>query len=441
MKGPSPIQAALRRHRLAEVVRRTGVLLSTDTGSVTVRCPLPSHGHPDRTPSMRLYLDDDRYYCFGCAAKGDVIQWVRETEGVGVTAAIAVLDSGTSLTNGWAGAPSTTGGASRPWGAGDATLRSPRSSEGPETPDPSRTPPERVLATLDAAWGYYTCPSLHARANAYLASRGIEVRVLESHTGRPETGHTPAKADGLAAALRSRGFSDNELVDAGLAHRYVDSDPVSDFYRQRVLIPIRDDKQRIVGLIGRNVGNQKRWAKYKNPPRTAVYDKSVNLYQPLPAPTDPHGHVVVVEGTLDAMAIAVAAIRTEQAARFCPVTQSGRELSAMQFVQVLGLHPAPPILGFDGDRAGQDSARRHAHAAAHQGWAVEVSVLPRTHDPASWLAEQGDSGLTAWTLGGQGRQHRGPRPMSARTFMLTYRHSIGGASCDTPPADVGGVAL
>ena len=79
MKGPSPIQAALRRHRLAEVVRRTGVLLSTDTGSVTVRCPLPSHGHPDRTPSMRLYLDDDRYYCFGCAAKGDVIQWVRET--------------------------------------------------------------------------------------------------------------------------------------------------------------------------------------------------------------------------------------------------------------------------------------------------------------------------------------------------------------------------
>ncbi len=421
MTGASLIQAALHRHRLAEVARRTGIGLNADTGSVTVRCPLPSHGHPDRTPSLRLYLDDDRFYCFGCAAKGDIVQWVQETEGVGVTAAIAVLDSGTSLTNAWAAAAFATGDSSPPRRANDGTSLSPRSSEGPEGPDAARTPAERVLATLDAAWGYYTCPSLHARASAYLAGRGIDVAVLESHTGGPETGHTPAKADGLVTALHAKGFGDDELVDAGLAHRYPDSRSVSDFYRQRVLIPIRDDQQRVVGIIGRNVGDQQRWAKYKNPPRTAIYDKSVNLYQPLPAPADPHGHVIVVEGTLDAMAIAVAAVRTGQSDQFCPVTQSGRELSQAQLARVIGLHPAPPILGFDGDQAGQEAACRLAFAAARQGWALAVTVLPADHDPASWLAERGGSALQAWVRDEELDSARpSPKPVFAGNYVAGY---------------------
>ncbi len=416
MTGPSPIEAALRRHRLAEVARRTGITLPTDTGSVTVRCPLPSHGHPDRTPSLRLYLDNDRYYCFGCAAKGDVIQWVRDTESVGVAAAIRALDSGAPLTNAWAGF-NTAAVDSRPQPPVDAASRALEPGQ-TETPDPARTPPERVLAALDAAWGYYTCPALHARANAYLAGRSIDVAVLEAHTGRPEAGHTPAKADGLVTALRTRGFNDRELVDAGLAHAKLGDGPVSDFYRQRVLIPIRDDQQRVVGIIGRNVGDQQRWAKYKNPPRTAVYDKSINLYQPLPAPADPHGHVIVVEGTLDAMAIAVAAIRRGRSDRFCPVTQSGRELSRTQLVYVVGVHFTAPILGFDGDGAGQEAACRHALAAARLGRTVEVTVLPHDHDPASWLVEQGDDGLRAWVDGGPAQSS--PKPLPAATYLWSH---------------------
>jgi len=396
VRGPSPIHSALRRHRLAEVARRTGIPLLTDTGSVTVRCPLPSHGHPDRTPSLRLYLGDDRYYCFGCAAKGDVIQWARDTEGVGVHDALRALASGRSLTNAWAGMSYAETDTSRQRPPVDDSPQPLGPTGHAETPDPARTPPERVLAALDTAWGYYTCPSLHARASAYLSGRSIDVAVLEGHTGRPETGHTPARADGLVTALRARGFCDRELVDAGLAHqRQLSGGPV-DFYRQRVLIPIRDDHQRVVGLIGRNVGDQQRWAKYKNPPRTAVYDKSVNLYQPLPAPADPDGAVIVVEGTLDAMAIAVAAIRSGRADRLCPVTQSGRELSDTQVRRIIALHPSGPVLAFDGDDAGRDSAVRYEHAFVAAGRPVVVSTLPAAHDPASWLSAHGDFGLDVW---------------------------------------------
>ncbi|MDA8269739.1 MAG: CHC2 zinc finger domain-containing protein [Actinomycetota bacterium] len=417
--NPSPIEAARARHPLVEVSARTGIECYRTSGSVTVRCPLPSHGHPDRTPSLRLHLDDGIFSCFGCGAKGDVVEWVRQAEGVDWREAIAILDSGCPLANAWSGKVVDAGDRTQPVPAAPAGTTG--SVWAAEAPDLTRTPPERVYAALAAAWGYYSYPPLRQRGLEYLNGRGIDAGVLEARTGRAEAGHTPAKADGLASALRSRGFSDDELVDAGLAHRRLGGHVVSDFYRQRVLIPIRDDQSRIVGFIGRNVGDQGRFAKYKNPPRTHAYDKSVNLYQPLPAPAEHRGQVVVVEGTLDAMAIAVAAIRSGQASRFCPITQSGRELSAVQLAYVLGLHPAPPVLGFDGDAAGRDSAYRHSLAAAHQGCIVTVTILPGNHDPASWLAERGDEGLSAWV---RRRAHRGghetPMPVAAGTFASRH---------------------
>jgi DNA primase len=106
--------------------------------------------------------------------------------------------------------------------------------------------------------------------------------------------------------------------------------------------------------------------------------------------------VVVVEGTLDAMAIAVAAIRCGRLGQFCPVTQSGRELSPLQLEYVLKLHSSDLVLGFDGDTAGRDSTTRVALAAARKGRRVSVASLPEGQDPASWLTEHGDTGLLAF---------------------------------------------
>lgn len=380
----SPIDAAKARHPIADVARRTGIAVPDGRGSsVTVRCPMPAHGHPDRTPSLRIYLDDDRWYCFGCSPRaGDVVEWVAQSEGVGWRQALDILDSRRPLTNAW---------------AGDNHERRPdqvpSTVEGPERPDLTRTPPAIVQAALDAAWASFTTGPRHDRAGAYLASRGIDLGILEGHTRRSEAGHTPTGTP-LVDLLTAEGFTPDELVDAGLARRRPGRGLV-DYYQQRVLIPVRDPDGHLAGLIGRNVGDA-RWPKYTNPPRTARYDKSINLYQPLPAPARPVSAVVVVEGTLDAMAIAVAAIRTGQADRYCPLTQSGRELSPGQLDRVLRLHPTPPVFAFDADPAGRDSTTRVAAAATRRGAAVVVTDLPNGHDPASWLAAHGDAGLNAW---------------------------------------------
>ncbi len=313
----SPIDAARQRHRIASVAARTGKWLPSTGGRLTVRCPMPTHGHPDRAPSLHLYLDDNLWYCFGCSRRAsDVVQWVQYTEGVDWRHAIEILDSGRPLTNCWAGVPNHT---SHYWGSHD---RAPM-------PDLGRTSRLRV----------------------------------------------------------------QEALDAGLAYQR-DDGTLADFYRQRVLIPIRDRQGQLAGLIGRNIGDS-RWPKYKNPPRTLLYDKSVNLYQPLPPPNR-IGQVIVVEGTIDAMAIAVAAIRTGHARQMCPVTQSGRVLSPVQLDSVLGLHPGPITVSFAGDAAGKESNRRLAMAIRARGRVPHIINLPNDADPASWLAISGPRGIALW---------------------------------------------
>jgi DNA primase len=402
----SPLEAARACHRLAEVAARTGIPLGTTVGTVTVSCPMPSHGHPDRTPSMRLYLDDDRFYCFGCRAKGDVVQWAQDSEGVGPLTAARTLDGGGALHNAWAGQaagrPSSLARSSFPQRRQGATVFEQTGKPGQvEQPELARTSPARVQAALAAAWAYYTYKPLHARGAGYLGKRGIDVGVLEAHTGRAEVGHTPANRVGLVITLQAKGFTPDELVDAGLAHRHSVDGLLTDFYRQRVLVPVRDRDGQVVGMVGRNVGGPS-FAKYKNPPRTAVYDKSVNLYQTLPAPTARRGQVVVVEGTLDALAIAVAAINAGKAAAFCPVTQSGRELSDAQVGRIVAMCADRLVLGFDGDDAGRESATRYARVFARAGKTVSVTLLGHGHDPASWLAERGERGLSSWSSEGSG---------------------------------------
>jgi len=422
---PSAIEEARSRFKLADVAERTGIYVPRSSGSVMVRCPFPVHGHFDISPSLRLHLDDGIWHCFGCAARGDVVEWVRQTEGVGWPEAIRFLDQCGPLKNAW---PS----------AGDeprAAMCSASRSGYADFPEPSRTPANRVFAALAAAWRHYTSRQLHYSGAHYLFRRGIDVLVLERHVGRFEVGHTPGTSTGLVSALRQQGFSSDELVDAGLATRRTEDGVLFDYYRQRVLVPVRDQEGRVCGIVGRNIGDE-RWPKYKNSPRTCTYDKSINMYQPLPAPSSSSGQVVVVEGTLDAMAIAVAAIRSSRADEFCPTTQSGRELSSSQLATVAAL-ATPIVLAFDGDTAGRDSAMRHARTAIRSGLPAWVTTLPGNHDPASWLAHREGAGLYAWDV--TAHHARLPRPIPARTFLALET----GEGSAAPPGlqPIGGPAL
>ncbi|MCU4183876.1 toprim domain-containing protein [Acidiferrimicrobium sp. IK] len=387
---PIDFLAVRSRHRLADVARRTGYRVDAAAGDVMVCCPMPDHD--DRTPSMILHLDTDRYHCFGCGARGDVIQWVRDIYRVGVADAVRMLEQAGPLP----GLP----------GKEVGTGRGPvlRVGSGADTPDLARTPAERVRAALNTAWRYYSYGALHDAGVAYLTGRGIDLAALEQEIGHAAIGRTPFRsADQLVTHLRDkRGFSDDELVDAGLARRTPSPIPgepwkVIDFYRRRFVVPVRDEQGRVIGLIGRYDGDARADGvpKYLNPPRTVVYDKAEALYRPSTPRLDDDGQVVVVEGTIDALAVAAAAAKAGFSSNFAPVSESGTALSDTQVDRVLALHDRAPVLACDGDSAGGGANTKWATALACQGRESAIVAWPDGEDPASWLAEHGTAGLAA----------------------------------------------
>ncbi len=374
--------AAVReRHALADVARRTGYVLPDSSADVFVACPMP--GHDDSTPSMLLHLDEGRYHCFGCGASGDVVQWVRDLYGVDTRAALAMLDADERFPDPPTGTVST--------------LRSEvRQQYRGEQPDLDRTSQPRLRAALREAWRYYTLPRLAEKAVAYLADRGIAVAELGDVAG-----HTPFNPDQLVTRLRSQGFTDDELIDAGLA-RQRDGEPLTDAFQRRVLLPVRDIDGEVIGLIGRSTvaDDRRSAAKYLNPPTTAVYSKSTALYAPARVALAEDGQVVIVEGAIDALAIAAAARTAGLADRFQPVCTSGLSFSDSQIEQILAMHPRAPVIALDGDQAGQQAAARLAARIALYGREAAIVAWPRGEDPASWLAEHGPDGLRAVTRRG-----------------------------------------
>lgn len=423
---PIDFPAVRSKHRLAEVARRAGYRVSLSSSEVMVCCPRPDHD--DRTPSMILHLDTDRYHCFGCGARGDVVQWVRDIYRVGVAEAVRMLD----LPGPLPAPPGKHAGGLVQVAAGGAGPRA-------DAPDLSRTPAERVLSALDAAWRYYSYGALHDAGVAYLAGRGIDVAALEGEVAGPVIGRTPFKAAAqLVARMRERGFTDDELVDAGLARRIpspVSGEPatVNDFYRRRFVVPVRDGQGRVIGLIGRYDGDAKADGapKYLNPPRTAVYDKTEALYRPSTPRLDPDGQVVVVEGTIDALAVAAVAARSGFSSKFAPVSESGTALSDAQVQRVMAIHPQPPVLAADGDPAGGGANTKWATALARWGRESAIVAWPEGEDPASWLAEHSTGGLVALTRKGC---------LEASGSDLRPRHSgrqVAQHILDTMPAQAG----
>ncbi|WP_298446304.1 CHC2 zinc finger domain-containing protein, partial [Ferrimicrobium sp.] len=371
-------------HPLADVARRTGFDVPTSSGDYKVCCPMPDHDDPN--PSMVLHLRTDRFHCFGCGAHGDVIEWVRSIYRVSVSEAVGMLDAGGSQ-------PTVLSSSTR--SPNTRVIAKPLSAA--ELPDLNRSSSERVKAALVEAWNYYSYARLHEEGSDYLLGRGIALADLESELGRPVVGHTPHKApDQLIVRLREKGFTDDELVDAGLARRSPGR-PMIDAFRDRVVVPVRDGTGDVIGFIGRYDGTRDDVPKYLNCTKTITYDKSVSLYRPSHHTLDSDAQVIVCEGTLDALAIAATAASVGLSAKFAPVVESGLAVSDVQWETILAIHPGSIVLCADGDEAGRRANAQWAAELAKRSRDSVVTFWPDGDDPASYLAKHGPAGLASVT--------------------------------------------
>jgi DNA primase len=195
-----------------------------------------------------------------------------------------------------------------------------------------------------------------------------------------------------------KGFTADEIVDSGWASRR--DATIRDRFRRRLMVPVRDGQDRLIGGYGRDVTDRAN-QKYLNTAETVTFHKRSAVYRPVvDVALDPHATVVVCEGSLDALAIAATAASAGASAHFAPVSPSGTALTVEHARTVLSVSAKPPLVCADGDSAGLSASRKWVETFMSQARETIVTVLPDGHDPASWLRQEGVDGLRAFVRKG-----------------------------------------
>lgn len=357
-------------HPLPEVVTAAGVELRQRGHGFMGCCPF----HDDTTASLSVGGVPDRFHCFGCGACGDVIDFVQRLHALTFREAVAHLQ-------------------------GRAPYPGRVLPAHPPPPVPTRRvgpSPRRAYEVNALAWAHYTRPVAHAAAASYLrARRGTDVSALEEQLGHPVVGHTGHGWTTLSDHLRAAGVCDDELVALDLA-RPSSRGTLIDTLRDRLVVPVTNREGQIAGLIGRDTSADPRAPKYRNPTRTLTYDKATTCYQAART-HHPQASVVLVEGPLDALAVAATSASAGRLDEFTALATGGVAPTAAHAARAAHLTRGPLVVAMDADPAGRSGTTRWVdHLALQAGIPVLVADLPAGRDPADWLAEHGTAGL--WLL-------------------------------------------
>lgn len=352
------IATVRERIALETVIGDHVALRRAGAGRLKGLCPF----HEEKTPSFTVNTTLGFYKCFGCGASGDAITFVREMEHLDFADAVEVLArrAGVELRREAGGAAPAKGGGQR----------------------------QRLLDAHIAAHDFYVASLATPEAaigRTFLTERGFD----EAAWARFGVGYAPNGWDVTVNHLRRRGFTDAELLAAGIASQG-QRGPI-DRFRGRLIWPIRDRKGDIIGFGARRLRDDDQGPKYLNTPETALYKKSQVLYGVDLAKHDiaTTRKAVVVEGYTDVMACHLAGETTAVAT--CG-TAFGEEHIAILRRLLMDQDElrGRVIYTFDGDEAGRNAALKAF--AGEQKFVTQtfVAVQPDGLDPCELRQQRGD---------------------------------------------------
>jgi len=304
-------------------------------------CPF----HNEKTPSFVVSPDRETWHCFGCGEGGDIFTFLMRRDGIDFREALSRLAEKAGVVL----------------------------SERTAAEDRRR---KRLRDALEAAIAWYREVLLQARlaepARRYLAERGLTETTLEAFS----IGYAPATYDALTRRLVARGFSNDELIGAGLASPS-NRGGVVDRFRGRIIVPIRDASGRATGLGGRLMPGAE-GPKYLNSPSGPLFDKSRTLFgiERAKAAIRKEKLAVIVEGYTDVMA-------AHQAGFSNVVASLGTALTGGQ-VELANRYADAVALAYDVDLAGEAATQRGLLEELGPGQSVSkirVVRIPGAKDP------------------------------------------------------------
>lgn len=353
----SDIEEVKARTNIGDIVGDYVSLKTGGVGALKGLCPF----HDEKSPSFYVRPGVGRYHCFGCGEGGDVYEFLLKMDHVSFTDAVERLAARIGY-----------------------QLHYEEGGGGPSESSGNRA---RLLAANAAAEEFFrdrlSAPDADP-GRRFLGERGFDAAAA-AHFG---VGFAPKSWDELTKHLRGKGFSQEELLTAGLVSQ--GDRGVYDRFRGRLIWPIRDVTGQTIGFGARRLLDDDKGPKYLNTPETPVYKKAQVLYGLDLAKRDisRQDQVVVVEGYTDVMACHLAGITTAVAT--CGTSFGVDHIKVIRRVMGDDNSQGSVIFTFDPDAAGQKAASRAFGEEQRFSAQTYVAVGPDGLDPCDLRLAQGD---------------------------------------------------
>lgn len=312
-------------------------------------CPF----HNEKSPSFSVSPDKQIFHCFGCGVGGNVITFIGKIEGIGFKESIEAL-------------------------AERANIQLPTIENNVDSKKEELKSKVYKVNTFAAEYYHKRLYQKEAKAaQEYIKKRKINNETLESF----KIGYS-GNFDELYQALKKEGFKDPEILESGLVNKN-DRGMYIDRYRNRLMIPILDERNRVMAFGGRVLDDSK--PKYINSPENIVYSKGRHLFGLNVAKKGDTKKLLIVEGYMDAISLHQRGITNVVAALGTALTPQQGWLLRKNAEQV--------ILGFDSDGAGQTAIMRAMEVMQNMGCDIRVLQLEDAKDPDEFVVKFGAARL------------------------------------------------
>ena len=341
---------------LIEEIRQKNDIVDVISGYVKLQkkgssyfglCPF----HNEKSPSFSVSRSKQMYYCFGCGAGGNVITFIMEYENYSFIEAVRML-------------------AER---VGVEVPEVEYSKEAKEKADMKATMLE--INKLAAKYFYAQLKSEQGKAAyTYLTRRGLSEETITAFG----LGYSNKYSDDLYQYLKMKGYKDDILAKAGLIS-VNEKNGAYDKFWNRVMFPIMDVNNRVIGFGGRVMGDAK--PKYLNSPETEVFDKSRNLYGLNRARTSRKSYFLICEGYMDVIALHQAGF-TNAVASLGTALTTGHASLIKRYVNEV-------YLTYDSDEAGTKAALRAIPILKEAGITAKIIRMDPYKDPDEFIKNLG----------------------------------------------------
>ncbi len=316
-------------------------------------CPL----HGEKTPSFSVSPDKQLFYCFGCHAGGTVVQFIMDMERLTYPEAIRYLADRVGM--------------EMPHEVNDREMQLLRAHKN-----------RLYEANKAAARFYFECfldPERGKPGREYAQKRGLSKEIIQ----RFGIGYAPEGWDNLKNHLTAKGFTNKELLDAGLLVHNENKHTDYDAYRGRMIFPILGTNGQVLGFGARVLNNDK--PKYINTGDTPIYNKRNNLYGLYLHKNEKLSDLVMVEGYMDVIGLYKTGVTNAVASLGTALTQ--------QQARLLKRYVSTVYIAYDGDAAGQNATVRGLDILSAEGLEVRVITFPDNLDPDEYVQVYGKDGF------------------------------------------------